>query len=124
DLGRALGPGAHVTALRRTRSGPFTLGAARPLGELLEALQGQAGSLSLVRLEEALGHLPRCFVDEPLPLAISPGQPISRASLVGPSGRDDLDQRICVLRRDGGLVAVAERRGSDGVHTLRVFATT
>jgi tRNA pseudouridine55 synthase len=31
DLGRTLGPGAHVTALRRTRSGPFALADAQPL---------------------------------------------------------------------------------------------
>jgi len=34
DLGAALGVGGHLTALRRTRVGPFTLGAARTLDEL------------------------------------------------------------------------------------------
>src|SRR5262249_5609050 len=38
DLGRALGVGAHVTALRRTRSGPFSLAEARPLDAALAAL--------------------------------------------------------------------------------------
>jgi tRNA pseudouridine55 synthase len=36
DLGVALGVGGHLTALRRTRVGPFTLDQARPLGELAE----------------------------------------------------------------------------------------
>ncbi|WP_432485081.1 tRNA pseudouridine(55) synthase TruB [Kineococcus esterisolvens] len=34
DLGAALGVGGHLTALRRTRSGPFTLAEARTLAEL------------------------------------------------------------------------------------------
>ena len=36
--GAPLGVGAHVTALRRTRSGPFALADARPLDEVLAAL--------------------------------------------------------------------------------------
>jgi len=36
DLGAALGVGGHLTALRRTRVGPFTLDAARTLDELAE----------------------------------------------------------------------------------------
>jgi tRNA pseudouridine55 synthase len=35
DIGRALGVGAHMTALVRTRVGPFAIGMARPPGELL-----------------------------------------------------------------------------------------
>ena len=34
DLGAALGVGGHLTALRRTRVGPFTLSVARTLDEL------------------------------------------------------------------------------------------
>jgi tRNA pseudouridine55 synthase len=36
DLGRALGTGGHLTALRRTRVGPFTLADALTLAELAE----------------------------------------------------------------------------------------
>ncbi|SOD74162.1 tRNA pseudouridine synthase B [Jatrophihabitans sp. GAS493] len=36
DLGRALGVGGHLTALRRTRVGPFTLDDAQTLAELAE----------------------------------------------------------------------------------------
>ena len=40
DLGRALGTGGHLTALRRTRVGPFTLADARDAGRA-----GRAGRL-------------------------------------------------------------------------------
>ncbi|MFE9322697.1 tRNA pseudouridine(55) synthase TruB [Nocardia sp. NPDC052278] len=44
DLGAALGVGGHLTALRRTRVGPFTLEHARTLDELAES---ENASLSL-----------------------------------------------------------------------------
>lgn len=52
DLGKALGCGAHLKALRRTRSGPFTLDQAVPL-EVVEA-QGAAIAPRLVPVERAL----------------------------------------------------------------------
>ena len=64
DLGRVLGVGGHVMALRRTRSGPFSLLQARPLPEILEALvKGSRSSdlsldLLLVSLPAALRRSP------------------------------------------------------------------
>lgn len=48
DLGAALGVGGHLTALRRTRSGPFTVDEAMP-GDHLDDLPGE---LSIVSLSE------------------------------------------------------------------------
>lgn len=39
DLGAALGTGGHLTALRRTRSGPYTVAAARTLEQLSASLE-------------------------------------------------------------------------------------
>jgi tRNA pseudouridine55 synthase len=55
DLGEALGCGAHLTALRRTQSGPFTLAQAVPLTQVADA--------RLVSLNDALKDVP--------PLALS-----------------------------------------------------
>lgn len=56
ELGEALGCGAHLTALRRTATGPFTLAAAVPLAEVLEAPERVPGRL--VSLDQALADLP------------------------------------------------------------------
>ncbi|MBE2252901.1 MAG: tRNA pseudouridine(55) synthase TruB [Myxococcus sp.] len=57
DLGEALGCGAHLTALRRTQSGPFLLARAVPLADLLE--QGAAAVAGkLATLDESLAFLP------------------------------------------------------------------
>jgi tRNA pseudouridine55 synthase len=57
DVGEALSCGAHLTALRRTQSGPFALGQALPLAEVVA--RGPAAGTQLVGLADALSDLPR-----------------------------------------------------------------
>ena len=58
DLGRALGCGAHLTALRRTRSGAFGLDQALAL----DGLTAEAAGRALVAPAEALAHVPALTV--------------------------------------------------------------
>lgn len=60
DLGEALGCGAHLAALRRTQSGPFTLAQAIPLAEV--QAQGPALDQRLVPLADALSDVPALAV--------------------------------------------------------------
>ncbi len=60
DLGRALGCHGHVTALRRTRVGPFSEADAVPLASLEEP---EAAVAALRRVEAGLGELTRILVD-------------------------------------------------------------
>ena len=52
DLGAALGVGGHLTMLRRTAVGPYTLALARSVTELTELVDG-GGELPLVPLDAA-----------------------------------------------------------------------
>lgn len=54
DLGERLGPGAHLAALVRTRSGPFTLAHSLTLDELERALEDGAWRNALYAPDEAL----------------------------------------------------------------------
>jgi tRNA pseudouridine55 synthase len=54
DLGERLGPGAHLSALVRTRSGPFTLRQCLTLAELEQALAGDGWREHLYAPDEAL----------------------------------------------------------------------
>ena len=109
DLGRALGVGAHVTALRRTRSGPFSLAEARPLDEVLAALTDPAAdpaALPLVEPAAALRHLEQRVVDA----TTSPGDVRLGRKIALETGELAADRRVCLLDGRGKLVAVAQPR--------------
>lgn len=93
DIGRALGCGAHVSALRRTASGPFSIEGAVTL-ERLQADAPDARDARLLPLDQLLHGLPR--VDLPAALAerFAHGQvlqiehaPAGSCSVHGPEGR-------------------------------------
>jgi tRNA pseudouridine55 synthase len=121
DLGRALEVGAHVTALRRTRSGPFALTEARPLAEVLATLTGHlSAALPLVGLASALRHFPHLQVEEALARDLRAGKRVSWAAATHAS----LEPRVCLLDPAGQLIAVAEPRPDGLVRTLRVFGAS
>ncbi|WP_214408063.1 tRNA pseudouridine(55) synthase TruB [Pseudonocardia lacus] len=98
DLGAGLGVGGHLTALRRTRVGPFTLAHARTL-EQLEADPG----LSLSLDEAVAVAFARRDVDGELAADLSHGRPLPPVDLPGTYG---------VFGPDGAVIAlVAEREG-------------
>src|SRR4051794_1506100 len=107
DLGRALGVGGHLTALRRTRVGRFGLDGARTLDELTE-------TFSLIALEDAVsGAFPRWDVDGETARRLTMGQRLPPSQLpAGPVG---------AFAPDGSVVALVEER--DGaVRPTVVFA--
>ncbi|HKY13356.1 MAG TPA: tRNA pseudouridine(55) synthase TruB [Microthrixaceae bacterium] len=92
DLGHALGGGAHLTALRRTAVGAFTLDDARPLEEIC-----------LLPIEEAARGLGRTVVDEATAADIAVGKVLDQAEL-GVAG----DPPWPVFGPDGDLLAYYE----------------
>jgi tRNA pseudouridine55 synthase len=125
DLGRALGVGAHVTALRRTRSGPFALADARSLDQVLAALAaGDVASLLLVEPAEALRHLEQRTVTDEVARDARFGRRIEMGTLgvtALEAGAVTGDNRLCLLDNRGKLVAVARPRADQTLELLRVF---
>lgn len=72
DLGRVLGCYGHVSALRRTRVGPFTEADAIPLAQLMEATPPDA----LRRVEAGLMEIPQIAVDREMAARLRRGQSI------------------------------------------------
>jgi len=63
DLGKALGSGAHLVGLRRTKSGRFTLRDAVPLRRLQESFTAGNWYQHLIPAAEALGDWPLIELD-------------------------------------------------------------
>jgi tRNA pseudouridine55 synthase len=116
DLGRALGAGAHLTALRRIASGPFRIEGALSLDEVLRRCD--AGEpLPFVSLGDALAHLPSVRVPEVIANALRRGQALAWSALPEAPASGS----IRVLQTDGALVAVVEPGDAGAVKTLRAF---
>jgi tRNA pseudouridine55 synthase len=73
DLGRALGCLGHVSALRRTRVGPFTETEAVSLADLTEA---PIGPDAMRRVEAGLTEMPRVIVDRDAAAKLRRGQSV------------------------------------------------
>jgi tRNA pseudouridine55 synthase len=104
DLGERLGTGAHLTALRRTRSGAFDLSQAVAGDDL----SGAAGKL--MAMAGLLLDLPAVTVDEEGRRLVGHGRELGREVVVEgfPEGRVD---RVRVLDTRGELLALAVPRG-------------
>jgi len=105
DLGRVLGCGAHLEALRRTASGPFPLARALPLADVPALLKDGTLASRLVPIAEALVDLPEVRVGAEDAKRVSHGVPVE----VAPSSLRP--GRLRVTGPDGALLAVAEGVG-------------
>jgi tRNA pseudouridine55 synthase len=109
DLGVALGCGAHLLALRRTRSGPFVEDQATPLDEMGERWRDR-----LLPLRALLPELPAVVVDARGRDLVAHGRRVVAAGRanVEPTG-PDVPHRL--LDAEGELIALARVAGPDGV---------
>ena len=113
DLGRLLGVGAHLTDLRRVRSGVFTL--EQSIG-LEPVLRDPGVALTrLVPLEGLLTHLPGLAVTEEGLAWIRHGRPLGPSQLAGPAPPAGADP-VRLLDPDGRLVAVGTRQAGGFLH--------
>jgi tRNA pseudouridine55 synthase len=113
DLGAALGPGAHLTALRRTVAGRFRIAQAVAL-ETLERMQDAARERLLLPLETLLEALPPLHLDEGTAGAFLNGRIVARQD--GPEGR----RRVYVGASE--LLGVGEVGPGGDLRPLRLLA--
>ena len=73
DIGKALGCGAHLAALRRTRVGPLSLDHAVPM-ERLEGMAQEARRACLLPVDELLNSLASVTLDDELTQRFRQGQ--------------------------------------------------
>ncbi len=119
DVGEALGVGAHLTDLRRTRSGPFREAEAHPLTDLQDAIafwreDGDDARLRtlILPMERLFAHLPKIVLRDTAVDAVCHG-----ANLAVP-GIAAMDAHI----RKGDLVALVSAKG-EGVALARAEMT-
>jgi tRNA pseudouridine55 synthase len=114
DIGLALDGAAHLAELRRTRSGRFAIEDARPLEEVLGALERGDGA-GLLGLREAMPDLPEVTVDESTATRLRNGD--SRAL----DGRVPPQAKFFQVVANSRLLAIAESTSRVTAVITRIF---
>ena len=117
DVGRALGCGAFLTALRRTASGEFAEAQAFTLGALGEL--SHAGSLreALIPASRVLPEFPNALVDTLTAGQIRQGRDFRLSPFVERSG----SKYVKAVSPEGDLIAIGEVRLPHVYHPILVL---
>lgn len=116
DFGRILGCFGHVTALRRTRVGPFTEADATPLAVLDEARRSGTDVLHLVTpVDSALGEIPVVHVSRNDAGRLGRGQSCLLRGADAP-----IEEAAVAVFSQGQLIAIGEVVHGE-LHPRRVF---
>ncbi len=114
DIAEALGSTAHVTALERTRSGPFDLKTAVSLSDILDMDEADVESI-MVRPSAALSFMAQIVVDRDIALQLFQGKRVTIPGESFPEGRP-----LAFLDPDDRLLAIGEPVGPE-VQPVKVF---
>ncbi len=109
DIGKQLGCGGHLQALKRTQSSGFTIQQALSLSQLEEQSLDREVNGSLISMTEALADMPQCRADQDLIKKIRYGQPIRKTDIdFGGSSKNLMkqDTHLKIVDGDNALRAV------------------
>jgi tRNA pseudouridine55 synthase len=105
DAGAALGVGGHLTALRRTVSGPFSVAQAAPVEDAAAALAAGGGVGVLGLTQAATTVFPARAVTEEEARALTYGQRVPATGAPGLHAAVDPAGRLFALIEDAGSTA-------------------
>lgn len=132
DMGDKLGCGGHLKDLRRLAAGPFVLGDAVKLEDIIE--NPEAAIARILPVNRALAMLPRIEVPQAIGRMVKDGYQLSVADLrTLDTPRFELDEALALASDTGDLIAVVRsliasaelptlRRETRALKTERVFA--
>ncbi|PIE61570.1 MAG: tRNA pseudouridine(55) synthase TruB, partial [Desulfobacterales bacterium] len=102
DIGQALGCGAHLSALTRTRSSQFTMNQAVNF-EALKRMAPSDISDRMIPMSQCLAFMPLIVADDAVAKKIRFGQPL-RCEDTGPISKDE----IRIIDREDNLLAIVQ----------------
>lgn len=121
DLGRALGCGGHLSALRRTKSGRFDISQAITFDDVERLGPGGLGA-HLIDPATALSHFPAVTANQAGFKRATHGNSLAPHHLAGQFvPTTGMGQKVRILGEDGSLIALADSRGGE-LHPAVVLA--
>jgi tRNA pseudouridine55 synthase len=121
DLGRRLGVGAHLVALRRTRAGDFSVAAALTLQNLQRTLAERTGpdfDNVMLSMNVALSRFPFLLLTKPNAERVRHGMTLPIEARVGASWSDG--EKVRMGDEEGNLIAIGFFDGSSRMLHPRV----
>jgi tRNA pseudouridine55 synthase len=116
DIGKKLGCGAHLNALKRTASSGFTLDQAVSLSALEDLASGGQLPETFIGMANALPEMPAYTADGPLSKKIRHGQTLTTRDLTGGENFKNgfiPGANIKVVDQSGELVAILNYQGNE-----------
>jgi tRNA pseudouridine55 synthase len=114
DIGKSLGCGGHLHALKRVESSGFTLSQATPLSTLEELARSRKLTQRMISMKDALPAMPEFCAAEGLVEKIRHGQILTVQDLSRPHGSEGIrDAYVKVVDQKGDLIAIVQRRASE-----------
>jgi tRNA pseudouridine55 synthase len=112
DIGKKLGCGGHLSALKRTASSGFTLDQAIPVSALEESSFSRSVSTKMIRMQEALPDMPEFCADDQLAGKIRHGQILTTGDLAGAQGSQKTrpaGKYLKIIDGEQDLIAIVEQ---------------
>jgi tRNA pseudouridine55 synthase len=111
DIGRKLGCGGHLSALKRIESSGFTLDQAIPLSALEESTRSRKSSPKMISMKNALPEMPEFCADDHLVEKIRQGQKLMTTDLAESNGTKRARQAgdyLKIVDREQDLIAIVQ----------------
>lgn len=112
DIGRKLGCGGHLSALKRIASSGFTLDQAIPLSALEESVRSRKVLPKMISMRDALPDMPEFCADDHLVEKIRQGQKLTLKDLAGSIATARTRQAgdyLKITDREQDLIAIVEQ---------------
>lgn len=105
DIGEALGCGATLSFLLRTRVGPYEIGTSHTLEEIESALAERTLRTRIIPLDQALSHLPSVTVEAEQRKRVAQGQRIPSLAVTADAALKP-GSPVCLRDHGGTLLAI------------------
>jgi len=112
DIGKKLGCGGHLSALKRIESSGFTLNQAIPLSALEESTFSRSVSPKMIRMKDALPEMPEFHAADHLVEKIRHGQDLTTTDVAGANGTGITGRAgnyLKIVDRQQDLIAIVEQ---------------
>ena len=112
DIGKLLGCGGHLKALKRIESSSFTLNQATPLSALEGLAQNRQLSEKMISMRDALPNMPEFSADAHLIEKIRHGQKLTTSHLIGSDGiatACSAGDHLKIVDQEKNLIAIVQQ---------------